>query len=253
MKKNSKLPEFVENLSNPNQTIARFHLGPMGRLIAGSKTVYNYDNPENAVVYNANLFTSKEKIWYGDLDLTLDLEALMDAAEDLKEPIFVFYEPEGRWVAPDFNNYVIKVNTDRTVDFDSKYMKMVEGKLKVVPISLPPALKLDPKDYPESHFEKVVAAPNVNKLSGDPVDTLHSYLIKTLGKKEAQDVYLDLFATESWLEEFRIAVKDHLVKEYPETHPAKLEVEVDVIMFNYAPSKLPDTHWTERFFYRRKK
>ena len=44
----------------------------MGRLIAVSKSGYKSQYPNNEVVFNANIVTSEGKVWYGDLDLTLD-------------------------------------------------------------------------------------------------------------------------------------------------------------------------------------
>lgn len=69
-----------------------------GRLLAGSKSAYREKYPENEVYFNANVFNSRgEKIWYGDLDITLESESLDRIAEALGEKLFVLREMDGRF------------------------------------------------------------------------------------------------------------------------------------------------------------
>jgi hypothetical protein len=69
-----------------------------GRMISGSKSGYKEKYPNNKVVFNANIVTkSRGKIWYGDLDLTLDTAQLMNVARELKEPLYVLYEMDARF------------------------------------------------------------------------------------------------------------------------------------------------------------
>jgi hypothetical protein len=69
-----------------------------GRMISGSKSFYKENHPENLVVFNANIATkSRGKVWYGDLDVTLDYENLEKIAEILKEDLFILYEMDGRF------------------------------------------------------------------------------------------------------------------------------------------------------------
>jgi hypothetical protein len=70
----------------------------MGRMISGSKSGYKEKYPDNKVVFNANIVTrSRGKIWYGDLDLTLDTEKLQQIATALAEPLYVLYEMDARF------------------------------------------------------------------------------------------------------------------------------------------------------------
>lgn len=70
----------------------------MGRMISGSKSGYMERNPGNKVVFNANIvIKSRGKVWYGDLDLTKDLEDLRFVAFDLKEPLYVLREMDARF------------------------------------------------------------------------------------------------------------------------------------------------------------
>jgi hypothetical protein len=70
----------------------------MSRMISGSKSGYKEKYPDNKVVFNANIVTeSRGKIWFGDLDLTLDTAQLMNVARELKEPLYVLREMDARF------------------------------------------------------------------------------------------------------------------------------------------------------------
>ena len=69
-----------------------------GRMISGSKSLYRSMHPENVVYFNANIFTLSEgKVWWGDLDLTLDEDILKNIAESMREDLFVLREMDGRF------------------------------------------------------------------------------------------------------------------------------------------------------------
>ena len=70
----------------------------MGRMISGSKSGYRERYPDNLVVFNANIATkSRGKIWFGDLDVTIDYEKLEKVAETLKEDLYILHEMDGRF------------------------------------------------------------------------------------------------------------------------------------------------------------
>ena len=67
----------------------------MGRMISGSKTA-----PKGHVcVFNANLCTkSSGKFWFGDIDLTDDIEKLKALAAEKGESIYVLREHDARFI-----------------------------------------------------------------------------------------------------------------------------------------------------------
>ena len=70
----------------------------MGRMISGSKSSYMQLYPKHVVVFNANIVTkSRGKVWFGDLDLTLDEAKLKIVASALKEPLYVLREMDARF------------------------------------------------------------------------------------------------------------------------------------------------------------
>ena len=72
-------------------------LGFPGRMISGSKSGYHKNYPNNLVIFNADVCTDRNKIWYGDLDLTLDKEKLSLLAVALGQDLYVLYEMDGRF------------------------------------------------------------------------------------------------------------------------------------------------------------
>jgi len=69
-----------------------------GRMVCGSKSLYREMFPENEVYFNANVFVLGEgKIWYGDLDVTKDREALENVAGLIGKDLYVLREMDGRF------------------------------------------------------------------------------------------------------------------------------------------------------------
>jgi calcineurin-like phosphoesterase family protein len=69
-----------------------------GRIISGSKSGYRTEFPDHVVIFNANIvIRSKGKIWYGDLDLTLEEDKLKSISEKFGEPLYILYEMDGRF------------------------------------------------------------------------------------------------------------------------------------------------------------
>jgi hypothetical protein len=72
-------------------------LGKPGKMISASKGQYNFDNPDNFVIFNANVCTETGKLWHGDLDLTLELDKLIQAATELDLTLYILYEMDARF------------------------------------------------------------------------------------------------------------------------------------------------------------
>ena len=86
-----------EPKKNYSEVFTRHGFGP-GRLISGSKSGYRQIFPNNLVVFNANILTKKGgKVWYGDLDVTLDFYSLKDVADELGEDLYILYESDARF------------------------------------------------------------------------------------------------------------------------------------------------------------
>jgi hypothetical protein len=72
--------------------------GNSGRMVGGSKTIYRDEHPDDLVIFNANLATKEDgKIWYGDINLSEDLEKLVALAKKLGRRIYVIREIDARF------------------------------------------------------------------------------------------------------------------------------------------------------------
>ena len=69
-----------------------------GRMISWSKSGYMKRNPGNEVYFNANIFVLGEgKIWFGDLDLTVDRPMLEEISKETGKKFYILREHDGRF------------------------------------------------------------------------------------------------------------------------------------------------------------
>ena len=100
-------------------------LGYPGRMISGSKSGYRERYPSNLVIFNANVCVNGEKVWFGDIDVTLSKDDLIELSISLKEDVYILYEMDGRFENeenPKIDRYVVKFNPDGTYEL-GKYIK----------------------------------------------------------------------------------------------------------------------------------
>jgi len=69
----------------------------LGRLMAGSKSLYRKAYPDNFAVFNANIITDNGKIWYGDIDVTLDEPKLLRIAKETDTDLYILREMDCRF------------------------------------------------------------------------------------------------------------------------------------------------------------
>lgn len=121
-KDNQKIVEidfegFVASEFNPSESYYKIFSDNgliMGRMISGSKSLYREKYPDHKVCFNANVVAkSYGKVWYGDLDLTVDREKLQEVANELHDTLYVLYEMDGRF---ENENRSMKFYKDRAID-----------------------------------------------------------------------------------------------------------------------------------------
>jgi len=70
----------------------------MGRMIGASKSTYCQEHQGELVIFNANVLTRTHgKIWYGDLNVTLDFDNLKNVADQLGEDLYILMEGDARF------------------------------------------------------------------------------------------------------------------------------------------------------------
>lgn len=226
--------------NNKEENIVVKYLGLRGRMIGGSKSIYLYDNPKNVVLFNSNIFTKKEKIWYGDLDLTKDLETLKKLSLELKEPFYILYETDGRFIDESkvdlskaqfiFDNGELIIKND--------YCKLVRNKLQLKPIKQHKE-KLNVK-YDQDEFIETFELPNLKKLKAKPkysmLEQFQKALIELHGKQRLEEVYLSMYVHPEYYDELEKIIEKHLNKSFPNLHPVKIEQNISMEMLD-APLK----------------
>ena len=69
-----------------------------GRLLSMSKSTYRNQFPDNKVYFNANIFLLGEgKVWFGDIDITRDIDVLESISAELGKDLYVLRESDGRF------------------------------------------------------------------------------------------------------------------------------------------------------------
>lgn len=106
------------------EEIAVKHLGYYGAMISGSKSGYTSRNSKNIAVFNSNVCLETKKIWWGDLDLTLSKDKLVELSKELNDVVYVLYEMDGRFENeenPLIDRYVVKFSPDGTYEVNERY------------------------------------------------------------------------------------------------------------------------------------
>lgn len=121
--------EFISEVSYVTLEIERI-LGQRGRLVDSSKTCYTQKHPNNIVLFNANIFFDiTGKVWYGDIDLTLDLDKLREIARKFKTDVVILGEHDGRFELHNRSDYdqvfAFKVTPSGDVVVGSKWLSYV--------------------------------------------------------------------------------------------------------------------------------
>ena len=63
-----------------------------------SKSTYRNQFPDNKVYFNANIFLLGEgKVWFGDIDITRDIDVLESISAELGKDLYVLRESDGRF------------------------------------------------------------------------------------------------------------------------------------------------------------
>lgn len=84
--------DLEEKTTSGLKEIVRNILGPTARMISNSKSEYVHFNPGHVVIFNADIIANNERVWYGDIDLTLDEEKLVALAQQLGTSLSVYHE-----------------------------------------------------------------------------------------------------------------------------------------------------------------
>lgn len=119
--------DFVnQGLADRYRSAIEACLGEPGRLIGLSKSGYRDGHPLHLAVFNANVCLEGGKVWWGDLDLTIDETRLADLAAQTGLTTYVLSESDGRFSyedAPQLGRAVYSVTASGLTSFDHTHIE----------------------------------------------------------------------------------------------------------------------------------
>lgn len=98
-------------------------LGDKGNLVAFSKSNYRSKHPNNIVVFNSNIIIDNKKCWFGDIDVTISKDKLLELSKELNNTIYILYEMDARFEheeKPNIENFVIKFFPNGTYELHKR-------------------------------------------------------------------------------------------------------------------------------------
>ena len=114
-------------------------LGISGRMISWSKSGYCKMHEKNLVIFNANIIiidpkTKKsEKVWHGDIDVTLDEKSILKIADKIGAEVLVLREQDARFSnekKPLIDRFVYR-SSDKTLGkMEIEFYERKRGKIK---------------------------------------------------------------------------------------------------------------------------
>ena len=100
-------------------------------MISWSKSGFSRTQPKHLAVFNANIVINGEKVWYGDLDLSISKPDLQSVAKQENVDLYVIYEQDGRFDnedKPKLNRPVAIYHGDGTIMYGEYIeLKKYEG------------------------------------------------------------------------------------------------------------------------------
>ncbi len=221
--------------------IVEKHLGVSGRMVGYSKSRYRYNNSNNLIVFNANICTkSQGKIWYGDLDITKDLDLLKTIAKEINEDIIILSEHNARFeneLKPNLREFIIRIHPDSSFILGENYSKYKETN-GVLLLDNSIIYKDKKLDYIEC---KDIFKFRSNKKDKTPLHLFYDYVTKNINKKQ---IFNNINISSVYIsDEIYDYLKFLTILYYKEVHKLDtLEANKTTMweMFNYGPNLLED-------------
>lgn len=111
----------------------------MGRMIAMSKSNYCKEHQGEFVIFNANILTKTHgKVWYGDINVTLDFDNLKNIADQLGEDLYILMEGDARF---GYENQPIDILLSKARTIIKCNKKLKEKKEKKTLLKMPSSQK----------------------------------------------------------------------------------------------------------------
>lgn len=89
-----------------------------GRKMMPSRSHYHAAHPDNIVIPRANILTKERgRIWWGDIDITSEMNDLKQLAKDLNEELWILREMDVslRGQEPNWNEFAFRIQPNGLV------------------------------------------------------------------------------------------------------------------------------------------
>jgi hypothetical protein len=198
-------------------------LGIKGSIITSSKGRYRYNNPNNIVVFNANIVSNKKVIWHGDIDISVDYKKLINIGKEIGK-YYIIHEMDGRFEKaskPDTTNFVAMVDGNGIILDHKHEYKYVNGaafyapEKNVEPKTSPSPYEKEAKKFTDVDFPHLKTFKTRSKKIS-PLTLMHQYIIDTCGGDidKAQKIYDSMYFTKSLDKEFENIMRSYFKNVY---------------------------------------
>jgi len=238
-------------------------MGQCGKLISYSKGRYRWDNPQNIIIYNANICTLTEKIWYGDVDLTIDLPKIKRLSKYLQKKILVLREMDARFENEDSpllenaeyttdGNHDWWKDPDKVVNDNGIWVLSNFTKQDTVSYDEASEVKYEKNEYPLKIElpNPIDLAFSVNSDNTDdtPILKFYEFLTQKLICK-VDELEINSFIIEhSDYNRLKKLEYEYLRDSYENLHPYEMNTSFFWHWLNYGPTSAQSTEWVKKGF-----
>jgi len=204
---------------------------PLGFMLSGSKSFYRLKYRHNTIVFNSNIFFFNdinqlwEKIWFGDIDISLQGDILKDISKEIGHPLYVVSEMNGRFGNADNQNidscYIWNTNEDTPFISNEKFQELEKERIKKEEEAKKERIKCRIEDIelsnslPIIHLNEVFGRKIINHLDFS-IEEFEDFFQKTI-PEEVKDTYInDETEEEEYIPSFNLSDKfiDYLLLKY---------------------------------------
>lgn len=216
------------------------------RFLSSSKSIYRYECRENLVVFNASIYSKslKKAVFKGDVDITLQHEALLKLAKALKDTLYVCYEGyfHKEEVVPEFDKEYVFMTDGTKHDIGKELKKehsFLDGAWRYRPImkfkegskEITFSRKILIRDLYSFFWKK-------DKPLEDILINFYIYILKELGykKKDLKRLKVQsVWITPRLKHKFLAYMEVWSIQSKQLYHPCKREQAIGMTWLNYGP------------------
>ena len=71
-------------------------LGDVGNVLSSNRTRYRKTHPNNLIIFNSNIIIDNQKLWTGDIDITISNDDLIDISRIMNKDVYILFGADKR-------------------------------------------------------------------------------------------------------------------------------------------------------------